>query len=229
MAAADRSLTPENADPVQVLSFVTAYLESLVAVAEDLGEHISIAGLELREGSVEIVMHVDKLPPVQFAARELAKAMTLGDLPAPLKRLRAAIARFPDDVHADVRVGKWTGAIERSLRSEQPLRELSTLRAQLIRVGGIRPAVRLRSEDRDFSLEADALVLRELGPLLYREIEIEAEVERDDVGNITDGRVISYSVLDDGEPVDAWQKWFDSTAGEWNEDQVKEFLGDGRN
>lgn len=158
--------------------------------------------------------------------------MTATDAPAPVRRLRSAVSRLPVHVHAEVHVGTWKSLVQTTLvRDDQPLRELTTLRAKLLRVGGIRRAVRLRTgDDRDFSLEASEDELRQLGACLYREIEIEAEVERDDHGNILDGRLLSFAVVDDERSAaDAWQQWFDDNAGEWDETSVENFLGRDRN
>jgi len=83
------------------------------------------------------------------------------DAPPPIRRLRTALSRLP----AHVQVGRWESRVDpEPVVHEQPLRELTTLRGQLIRVGGVTPAVRLRdSEGRDFSLEASKDDLRALG------------------------------------------------------------------
>jgi hypothetical protein len=228
----DDGFTAANADPVQVLALAAAYLESLQAIAADAGERLGIEGIELRAGSIELAFRVEKLAPIREHARELARTMTVADAPAPVKRLRAAIARLPEHVHAEVRLGNWRAAVESGLvHDEQPLRELTTLRARLIRIGGIRRAVRLRTgDDRDFSLEASEEQLRALGVLLYREVEIEAEVERDEHGNIDGGRLLTFALVVEGDdPADAWQKWFDENAGDWDEASVEVFLGRDRN
>jgi hypothetical protein len=224
--------TPETADPVQILALAASYLESLQVIAADAGETLRVEGIELRPGSVELAFRVDKLAPVQAYARELARAMAATDPPAPIKRLKAAIARLPVNVHAEVQVGAWKSSVESATVSDQqPLRELTTLRAKLLRIGGIRRAVRLRtSDDRDFSLEASEDQLRALGAQLYREVEIEAEVERDQHGNVEDGRLLSFAVvMEDQDPAGAWQTWFDENAGEWDEASVEELLGGDRN
>lgn len=224
--------TPRSADPVQVLALAASYLESLQAIAADAGETLDVEGIELRPGSVELAFRIGKLAPVQEYARELARAMTATDAPAPVRRLRSAVSRLPVHVHAEVHVGAWKSLVQATLiRDDQPLRELTTLRAKLLRVGGIRRAVRLRAgDDRDFSLEASEDELRQLGAYLYREIEIEAEVERDDHGNILEGRLLSFAVVDDERgAADAWQQWFDDNAGEWDEASVENFLGRDRN
>jgi hypothetical protein len=224
--------TAANADPVQVLALAAAYLESLQALAADAGERLGIEGIELRAGSIELAFRVDKLAPVRDYARELARVMTVADAPSPVKRLRTAIARLPERVHAEVQLGTWRAAVESGLvYDEQPLRELITLRARLIRTGGIRRAVRLRTgDDRDFSLDASEDQLRTLGVHLYREIEVEAEVERDAHGNIDGGRLLTFALVVEGDdPADAWQKWFDENAGEWDEASVEGFFGRDRN
>jgi hypothetical protein len=222
----DESLNLSNADPLQVLAFASAYLESLFAIAADLGTEVHIEGLELRAGSVELVTHVDKLGAAQAAARELARTMMMPEVPAPLRRLRSAVAKMPEGVHAEIRVGKWESVVDRDgVRREQPLRELVVMRATVIRVGGIRRAVRLRAQEHDFSLEADEHLLRALAAALYSEIELEAEVERDALGNIVDGKAINFSLIDTDDPADAWQKWFDENAGDWNDNNAEGVLG----
>lgn len=227
-----RQFTPETADPVQVLTLAAAYLESLQVIAVDAGTTLSVEGIELRPGSVELAFRVKQLAPVQALARELRRVMAAGSGAGPIKRLRTALAKLPAHVRAEVHVGAWTSPIESSTADDHgPFLELTTLRAQLIRVGGIRPAVRLRtSDDRDFSLEASEDQLRALGAHLYREIEIDAEVERDGHGHVHDGRLVSFApVIDDQDPAAAWQKWFDENAGDWDEASVEAILGPDRN
>jgi hypothetical protein len=223
----DGELTPDNADPVQVLAFAAAYLESLQTVAADNAITFHVAGIALRTGSVELAFRIDKVVTAQKLAREVAAAMLEPDAPAPIRRLRTVLSRLPAHVHAQMQVGRWERRVDpEPVVHEQPLRELTMLRGQLIRVGGVTPAVRLRDSDgRDFSLEASKDDLRTLGTQLYREVEIEAEVERDEHGAIVAGRVLSFAVVIDEDPADAWQKWFDESAGTWDDASVEALLG----
>lgn len=223
----DGELTPDNADPVQVLAVAAAYLESLQAVAADSAVAFHVEGIALRTGSVELAFRVDKLATTKKLAREVAAALLEPDAPPPIRRLRTALSRLPTHVHAQVQVGRWESRVDPDpVVHEQPLRELTTLRGQLIRVGGVTPAVRLRdSEGRDFSLEASKDDLRALGTQLYREVEIEAEVERDERGEIAAGRVLGFAMVTDEDPADAWQKWFDENTGTWDDASVEAVLG----
>jgi hypothetical protein len=81
------------------------------------------------------------------------------------------------------------------------------------------------SEGRDFSLDASKDDLRALGTQLYREVEIEAEVERDEHGEIAAGRVLGFAMVTDEEPADAWQNWFDENIGTWDDASVEALLG----
>ena len=103
------------------------------------------------------------------------------------------------------------------LIEQQPLRELATFRGELLRVGGVRPAMRFRSDERDFSLEASKEPLRQLGEHLYRQVEVEAEVERDELGNIIGGRVLEVAIVTEGDALNAWQQWFNENSGDWDE------------
>lgn len=222
-------LNPSTADAMQVLPFAAAYLESLQAMAADDDEQLEVTGIELRPGSVEFAFGVDNLTRVQQLARQVARTMTVPDAPPPIKRLRANIARFPEGIHAEVRVGAWKESVlSTELIETQPLRELTEFRGELLRVGGVRPAVRFRSDERDFSLEASKDQLRQLGKHLYHQIEVEAEVERDELGNIVGGRVLTYAVVVEGNALNAWQQWFDENAGDWDEASVEGFLGRNR-
>jgi hypothetical protein len=221
-------LTPRSADPTQVLPFAAAYLESLQAMAADDDEQLAVKGIELRKGSVEFAFGVDNLTRIQHLARQVARAMPLADAPPPIRRLRATVARFPEGINAEVRIGAWKDAVTSSdLIERQPLRELATFRGELLRVGGVRPAVRFRSDERNFSLEASKEQLRQLGKHLYHQVE--AEVERDELGNIVGGRVLEFAIVTEGNALNAWQQWFNENAGDWDEASVEGFLGRNRN
>lgn len=218
-------LTPRSADPIQVLPFAAAYLESLQAMAADDDEQLSVKGIEIRKGSVEFAFGVENLTRMQHLARQVARMMPLADAPPPIRRLRATVARLPEGVNAEVRIGAWKDAVISSdLIEQQPLRELTTFRGELLRVGGVRPAVRFRSDERDFSLEASKEQLRQLGKHLYHQVEVEAEVERDELGNIIGGRVLEVEIVTEGNALNAWQQWFNENSGDWDEASVEGFL-----
>jgi len=220
-------LTPDNADPVQVLAVAAAYLESLQVVAADSSIDFHVEGIALRTGSVELAFRIDKVAVAKKLAHAVALAMLQPEAPPSIRRLRLSLARLPAHVHAQVQVGKWESRVdpEPAVR-EQPLRELTVLRGQVIRIGGITPAVRVRDSDgRDFSLEASRDDLRALGTQLYGQVEIEAEVERDERGDIAGGRVLSFAVITDEDPAEAWQKWFAETADSWDDASVEALLG----
>lgn len=222
-------LTPRSADPIQVLPFAAAYLESLQAMAADDDEPFAVKGIELRKGSVEFAFGVDNLTHVQHLARQVARALPLADAPPPIRRLRATVARLPEGLNAEVRVGAWKDeVISSDLIEQQPLRELTTFRGELLRVGGVRPAMRFRSDERDFSLEASKEQLRQLGKHLYHQVEVEAEVERDELGNIIGGRVLEVAIVTEGDALNAWQRWFNESSGDWDEASVEVFLGRNR-
>jgi len=66
---------------------------------------------------------------------------------------------------------------------------------------------------------------RALGGCLYREVEreveIEAEIARDEVGVISSGRVLAFEPVESGDPVEAWDKWFEQSSGDWDDESVE--------
>ncbi len=68
----------------------------------------------------------------------------------------------------------------------------------------------------------------ELGAVLYHEVEIEAEVQRDAAGRITQGKVLRINPLDDKPDLSAWQDWFrfSGRQSQWDAaDNLEEELG----
>jgi hypothetical protein len=104
--------------------------------------------------------------------------------------------------------------------------ELITLRAVPVRACGATPVVRFQTDgESDFSLSTDVDMARALGGSLYREVEIEAEIARNELGGIVEGRVLSFEPVETTNAVEAWDKWFAQSAGEWDEASVEALLG----
>lgn len=58
-----------------------------------------------------------------------------------------------------------------------------------------------------------------------RSPEIEAEIARNELGAISEGRVLSFEPVESTDPVEAWDRWFEQSAGDWSEARVEALLG----
>lgn len=100
------------------------------------------------------------------------------------------------------------------------MEETTSLRGRVLRVGGVRPTVRLRSrsEEGDFSLRLrDEAVARRLAQHLYSEVDFTARIHRDEDGSIESGDVEEFWPLSNDDPVTAWKAWFSENAKPWND------------
>ncbi|HET7505116.1 MAG TPA: hypothetical protein VFK02_29055 [Kofleriaceae bacterium] len=77
----------------------------------------------------------------------------------------------------------------------------------------------------DFSLLTGVDMARALGGHLYREVEIEAEIARNEIGAISEGRLWSFEPVESTDPIEAWDKWFEQSAGDWDDARVEALLG----
>lgn len=91
--------------------------------------------------------------------------------------------------------------------SRAPPRSSISLRAKLVRVGGVEPAARFEARAEDaFTLDVSEEAARALAQHLYREVDLVAVVDRSADGSIESGRLVQFEVLDaDTDPRVAWR------------------------
>jgi hypothetical protein len=223
---------PHNVDPSLVLALASSYVDALRSLAVTSDLDLDLRGLQIRDRCVEIAFGVNKLAPAREAATEVSQALASAERPrgavGAIDRLRDALAAVPPEMHVTVAAGgSWKRSLQlRAAEDAAPALELVTLHAVPIRAGGATPVVRFHADrESDFSLSTDIDMARALGGHLYREVEIEAEIARDESGAISGGRVLSFELVEIGDPVEAWDQWFKQSAGEWDEDRVEALLG----
>jgi hypothetical protein len=105
---------------------------------------------------------------------------------------------------------------------------MTELRVVPLRVGGKGPTVQLScdGEDEPFTVEASLADARALGSLLQRAVDVTLTLRRDHAGRIDAGRILEVSPLDEGDPGDAWRRWFAADAVSWDEvDDIQAELG----
>lgn len=98
-------------------------------------------------------------------------------------------------------------------REPSPMDEMLSIRATPMNVGGEAPWAWFRSPLEDgFGIELSIEQARELGALLYREVDIVAFVSRGADGRIECGRLTSWELVEDGDPRPAWREWYRSVS-----------------
>jgi hypothetical protein len=223
---------PHNVDPSLVLALASSYVDALRSLAMTSDLDLDLRGLQIRDRCVEIAFGVNKLGSARAAAHEVNQALASTERPrgaiGAIDRLRDALDAIPPAIHVTVAAG---GSWKRSLQvrppdEASPALDLVTLRAVPVRAGGATPVVRFQSDrENDFSLSTDIDLARALGGQLYREVEIEAEIARNELGAISGGRVLSFEPVDGTDAIEAWDRWFAQSAGDWDDERVEALLG----
>lgn len=210
---------PETADVPAVLELASAFFQLVVANADEVGG-IKLTNIQIQAKCLAIAALPDRLGVAKTCAQHAIIQIAGGEAPKGcgkyVERMRAAIIRLPTNHSVKVLAGPWRGSVvAEKLRPEEPISETISIRAIPIRIGGNRPAVRFHCESEDeFTLTATQQKAREIGPYLYREIDIEALVQRDADGAIVGGQLVSFEPLSESDPRPAWREWFRSVGGD---------------
>lgn len=212
---------PTTVDALSLLEMAAAYFSLVAAEAAQRHVELHFQGLEVIDKCAAVRVFVSDQAIATLAARQ-AQQVLRGAAPPPrggsenVKRFRKAAQRFEVEPHtyriaAITPEGRLPLAVLREQRT-RPMDSLVTLRAKPVRVGGDTPAVRFWSvlERDEFTLAATEEQARKLGTELYREVELEALIERGKDGVINGGKVLDFHPVDNEcvEPWDAWRKWY---------------------
>lgn len=211
---------PDSVSPTSLLALASSYFDVLSEVGDDVGADLKLHGVEIVDGCVEVQSRA-----AVSAAASLEDALSrivYYSQTAPPKGLKEKWTRFVDarsEFGRDAKIealldGRRFVLQEQSAPNVAPPRSITDLRCRVLRVGGRRPAARFESasERRPFSFGITLDQARDLGGLVYEEVDVVAEVERDSLGFIVGGDLVRYTRLDTGDAGDAWRKWFKENA-----------------
>jgi hypothetical protein len=230
---------PEGGDVLSTLGAATAYLELLQGVAELRREKLLFMGLRVDRGILMVELQVDE-PAVARAASRDAHEYLDGRRLAPqgirsyLAEVHRAMSRLPADQTVRVSVGDFEAEVGRP-GAEQHISgsEIVELRAVVVRVGGRPARVAVASDvEGEFTLALSQEQAMAIARQLYREIDLSAEVSRDEDGTIVDGTVLELFALEDVEgqvEANVWRQWFSVAGAGWdNVDDIERELGRSR-
>ncbi len=225
------------ADPLAVLELAAAYFDLVVKLAKDRGYDLGLKGLHIFNKCVAIA--IKPVNPLEAQASARSAVLLVERHPKAKARHRTAVDRvrrartgLPKQYTASVRLAELTLPLTviEFVDTMMPW-SMTTMRVVPYKAGGKNDAaVRFTSilEDYDFTLDVSSDAARELGAVLYHEVEIEAEVQRDAAGRITQGKVLRINPLDDKPDLSAWQDWFrfSGRQSQWDAaDNLEEELG----
>lgn len=222
-------VSPETVDAPVVLDLAASFFLLVRGNAAEATQAISLRGLEVIDKCMGIAVPVDA-PELVWPYVEEARRQLLGQQMAPrglgsiVERGRAALRKLPHGQTARVLLGERHSNLALDDGSDQqPLDSILSVRAVVMRVGGRSPAVRFVSqfEDEPFTLQVSRKLARELGSMLYQEVDIEARVSRDADGKIERGKLERFDPVDGGDPRPAWRDWFKAVNGEVEPEEVK--------
>lgn len=234
-------VTPATIETVSALELVGAYIHLLRRVGQEQGTEIHFTGLEIKDKCAALAMSVDV--PLTYVRRAVIDAneyiedresLAPQGVDTLTNRVRHSLRNLPENQRAKIIVGKWKRVIRENPDApvEPSAEETTSLRGRILRVGGLRPVVRLRSpsETADFSLRLRSEeVARRLAQYLYTEIDFVARIYRDEEGAIESGELEEFWPIDAGDPVDEWRAWFSQNAKPWNDvSDIEEEIRRGR-
>ena len=205
-----RLVSLDTVDPKVLLELGISYLNALAAVAEDEDVVLNLRGLHTLEGSAVLATVTDDVEATQECAHVVNGLVQAEIGPSYINPLRNKLLSLPPTMSLVVANQNWREPVV----TAKPLgvrRERLSTRVTVIRAGGARPAIRVEDviKHRRFTLQTcDQEEAQRLAQFLYRDIDIKAEVTRRPDGGFTDGRLISFTQLDDVDPLTAWRSWF---------------------
>lgn len=210
-------IEPGNVSPLKVLELAASFFALVEGNARAQDTALQLTGLEILNKCVAVAVRTNNLTLAKRLA-DLSRHQISGREEPPqgfrehVSRARAAIRHLGAGETVRVQVGAWSRPLSNvETDAVPPLDSWLSIRTRLIRIGGRQPVVRLESllEDEPFSLRISQEMARTLGPHMYRELDIEAQISRDADGLIAQGELMSFEPVDeDADPIDAWRAWY---------------------
>jgi hypothetical protein len=227
-------LTRDSVDSAMLLRLGAAYLEMLLKIAGDQGRELEFHGMRVEPGSTRAFFMASDAEAAQDVADEAATYVSGEETPAaagvePLARTVSTVVRRMGAT-AKVIIGPWKrDIVPRSEVDRGFTTEIVSLRAEVLRVGGKIPAVRLtaRGEEFPFTLRvANPSDTPKLGALIYQDVDIVATVRRDEDQKIVGGTLDEFYAIPPGSGVEAWGNWYRQACSEWDDvEDVNRELG----
>lgn len=228
-------------DAEAMLELFRSYLALVRKAAAERGVEVTFQGIGIEEKCIRMTSLPSDVGAAILGA-EYVSAM-LGRqaaVPESLKRdvtgFRKKLHNFPQQIdRTTVQVGS-SGPLGVEISWEEPpvsmIKETFSGRCIVTRVGGTRPSVRLSSrlEPKEMTLSAEKDLATEIGAYVYKEVEVDARVWRDQNGVIVGGELIGFEPVTSEDPTKAWGDFLRAVGEEWGDmsaDEINEEIGRG--
>jgi hypothetical protein len=245
---------PDRCDVRPLLLVQLRFVELLERISKDLvavddgDASFSVVMKELRAGSIKSVYaFVPTRPEISMATATSAGHEATSLVPQYLEsrnsgtpgvrkcteKLAKAIREVPAKVQVHLR-----GLIDASL-SELALSDptpaavsVETFRATILKAGGVPSRIQLRAKgsERPFTLDAPMALATLAGQTLYEKADVTADIQRTADGRVLHGNVRGLRILEKGDPVAAFDRWYARSGKPWSKvKDIEEELNRGRN
>lgn len=212
---------PNEIDSLASLDFIRAMLRVVVSVGEVLDVDVAFSGVRIINKCTAFAFNAPDPAGTSVAVKRALFLVHNADARGEeYDAVRKALRALPPTYRTRVHVDGFSADVTTPLALAPTwTTSLEVFRATPQRAGGAKPAVRFRAptEPRAFTLRATEALARELGGLLYTEVEIEAEVVRAADGTIEDGTLRSVTRLSDAPPLEAWTSWYESLGSPYSD------------
>lgn len=204
-------------DAEAALNLFVTYLGLLRKVAKTRGTELTFHGLEVEEKCVRLGSYPSDPGAAQAGVLDVS-AMLAAQLAiptpvrAPLSKFQKLARDFPQAIlRSSAQVGRWQPVLMRldaPVAEFIPVAESFSGRAVLTRIGGKKPTVRLSSpiEEKEMTLNVEKDLAKKIAPFLYKEVDVDARVLRDEEGCIYDGDLLDFEPVSDRDPTSAWEE-----------------------
>jgi hypothetical protein len=221
-----KGITPKTVDSVLLLRLAEACMRLTEKVAEASRVGLSFRGLAVTKGSAAVAMTPSDLRTARVVAGR-AMRIVRGDEETPqgadgvVDDVRAQLRALPRGQSASFLVGKWAAPLTAPAldRADDAPWERTELRVRPVRVGGsgqtATATLTSGSELAPFRADLSREHARQLGALLWEDVDVELEMCRSADGRIEHARVTDVHVLGAGDPATTWRTWFAANAPEW--------------
>ena len=137
---------------------------------------------------------------------------------ATCRKLAVALSRLPGNVTAHLR-GSVDASLSELAAAEPAPTALSveSFRARILRAGGLSPRVQLKvgGVERPITLDAPQHLAKLAGQTLYAEADATAKIERASDDRVLHGVLTDLRILEEGDPVAAFDRWYDKAGRPW--------------
>lgn len=233
-------LSPDNVDPLMAIDLVRAYLDLLAALGMEEDKAFSFRGMQVEAGSVALAVRPSergRARTVVARARRMleGKETVLQRHESLVAEVKRKVRALPPDHVAYSSFGRSKfQLLPREAEVWRPPESITTFRATLIQVGGLRQpharfVSRLENDGEPFALRVTEDEAKRLAVDLYQEMEISAQVQWNAEGKIESGSLLeAETVGEDADQFERLREWFQKAAPGWDAvEDVERELGRG--